>query len=187
MLLDISEHRAAQAQDELWLLQTDLGYFLCVAGYFESSWYDRVPGLTGIRILDAEEKYDNVEHTITEKILIRASDWQWLVESCHSVIREFRTCSTDNRPGEELPEIYERELGFLYTFVIKCLFREQNDLHKLTPKSREFQHNFQVKRTIDTSHGRGWALEYELSEYKDSYRAERIGWCFYHLMQESEN
>ncbi len=185
-LLDISENRAAQAQDELWLLQTDLVYFVGVAGYFQSQWYDRVPGVTDIHDLDEEEKYDNVGHTITEKVLIRATNWQWLRELCQSVQREFRISMTDIHAGEELPEIYETELGFLFTVVKNCLFQEQTDLQRLTLKSREFQHNFRVKRTIDTSHGWGWGLEYEFNNYKDSYRAERIGWCFYHLVQDSE-
>lgn len=185
-LLDIAETRAAQAKDELWLLQTDLEYFLSVVGYFESQWFDKVPGITEMRVLLPEEKYDNVGHIVTEKVLIRAADWQWLVKLCLCVKREIESSTEEICPGVDLPAVYERELGCLFTLVKNCLQREQDDLQRLTFKSAEFQHIFNVKRTIDTSQGRDWALEFEFKDYQHAHRAEPMGWCFYHLMQDSE-
>lgn len=185
-LMDIAETRAAQAQDELWLLQTDLEYFLSVVKYFESQWFDKVPGLSEMRTLHPEEKYDNIGRIVTQKVVTRARDWQWLVELCECVRREVEDSVEDITQGMELPTVYERELGCLFTLVKHCLQREQDDLQRLTFKSADFQHDFDVKRTIDTSHDWDWALEIEFRNYQDAHRAERTSWCLYHLMQDSE-
>ncbi len=126
-LMDIAETRAAQAQDELWLLQTDLEYFLSVVKYFESQWFDKVPGISEMRTLQPEEKYDNIGRIVTQKVVTRARDWQWLVELCQCVRQEVEDFVEDITKGMELPTVYERELGCLFTLVKHCLKREQDD------------------------------------------------------------
>ena len=78
-MIDIVRDKTLEAQDELWLLQTDLGYFYELLKRHEREWLDSIPGVKEMNVFTPKEKMDNIAYIITVKVLIQVRDWQWLL------------------------------------------------------------------------------------------------------------
>lgn len=135
VLIDIAENQAAEAYDELWLLQTDLEYFHDRAIYFEARWFDTVPGLKKLHPMTDDEKYDNVAFILTILALTKAQDWQWIVDECYTLKREFDKSSPYIQAGKALPQEYGYALAPLKMLLMKLQVTLRNNLLRLMLRS----------------------------------------------------
>ena len=176
MLIDIAENQANEAQDELWLLQTDLEYFHDRSKFQEATWFDKL--MTGSH---EKWKFDNIGFILTIKAVIHARDWQFLLDECRNVKRERERSKTEIGSGSSLPHGYERALGSLGTMLERCRSYHQMNLQRLLIRSPAFSNVFKV---TDTHHHLlGPALIADLRDYSTLQRDDRIGWCLFQLTQ----
>ena len=173
-LIDIAENQANEAQDELWLLQTDLEYFHDRSRYQEVTWFDRL--VTGSH---KKEKFDNIGFILTIKAVIHARDWQFLLDECRNVKRERERSETKIGSGKSLPNGYEKALGCLEAMLERSRSYHQMNLHRLLIRSPAFSNVFKVTDTA--SHQP--LLIADLKDYSTLYRDDRIGWCLFQLTQ----
>ena len=182
LLIDIAEARTAEAQDELWLLQTDSAYFHDRARYHEARWFDKVPCADAVQFT-AREKLDNIAYIMTIKPLLQARDWQWLLEGCQAVKAEMVKPETKIDWGRPLPPLYESALGSLQLLLEKAYTYYQVDLKRYMLKFPQFRQVFKTTGGGKTA-VTGPYQTVEVRDYATLYEKDRIGWCLFHLIQD---
>ncbi|CAD6580474.1 MAG: hypothetical protein ASARMPREDX12_009578 [Alectoria sarmentosa] len=185
-MIEIAETKAMEAADELWLLQTDLDYFHDLMKRHEREWLDSVPGVEELKKFSPKDKMDNIVYIMTVKVAIQARDWQWLLEECQAVKRHIGEPKAKARAGELLPLAYERALCGLQYLLHKAQSWYQASLSKLFLKSQAFKSVMKVT-AIGKDHRDSWALGFNLKDYSQLYRKDRIGWCLYNLTKDPED
>lgn len=179
-MIDIAENQANEAQDELWLLQTDLEYFHDRSRYHEATWFDKIEKGSYRQNTTAKQKFDNIGFIMTIKVILQARDWQWLLDECHNVKQELQRSESEICPGRPLPKEYERALGSLEMMLRKALAYHQLNLKRFLVRSPAFSKVFKVSGTAKHQH-LGTAFIVELRDYTTLHRDDRIGWCLFQL------
>ena len=179
-MIDLAENQANEAQDEIWLLQTDLEYFHDRSRYYEATWFDKIEKGSYRQKTTARQKFDNIGFIMTVKAVIQARDWQWLLDECQNVKRELQRSGSAVGPGKPLPEGYQRALGSLEIMLGQCLAYHQSNLKGFLLRSPAFSKVFKVTGTAQQQYF-GLAFKIELRDYTNLYRDDRIGWCLYQL------
>lgn len=179
-MIDIAETGANEAQDELWLLQTDLEYFHGRSRYQEATWFDKIEKGLHRQITTAKQKFDIIGLIMTIKVVVQAREWQWLLDECQNVKRELQKSEWEIRPGKPLPKEYERALISLDMMLRGALGYHQSNLKRFLIRSPAFSKVFKVTGTAQHQHfGTGFILE--LRDYTTLHRDDRIGWCLFQL------
>lgn len=175
-MIEIAETKAAEAGDELWLLQTDFAYFHELMKRHECEWLDSVPRMEEVKKFSPKDKMNNIGYTMTVKVVIQARDWQWLLEKCQTVKGKMIQPEAKPRVGEPLPVEYERALCGLQYLLRKAQSWYQDSLSRLFLKSQAFQSITEVT-AIGKNYRDSWALGFEFKDYSQLYRKDRLGWC----------
>ncbi|CAF9919707.1 hypothetical protein IMSHALPRED_004705 [Imshaugia aleurites] len=184
--IDIAENQANEAQDELWLLQTDLEYFHDRSRYHEATRFDKMETGSYQQKMTAKQKFDNIGLIMTIKVAVQAREWQWLLEECQNVKQELQRSASKIGPGEPLPKGYERALGSLEMMLEKALVFNQLNLKRFLIKSPAFSKVFKVTGTAQQQHlGPGFMIE--VRDYTTLHRDDRIGWCLFQLTSSFDN
>ena len=102
-IIEIAENQTIEAQDELWLLQTEPDYFNESAKHLEASYYDKIKSLSKIDRISAT-KHDNIASILTIGSFQRTRDWQWLLEQCRIVKQEYENYMSQQHIGTQLSE-----------------------------------------------------------------------------------
>lgn len=147
VLVEIAEGQNNEAQDKLWLLQTDLDYFYERASYFEQRQFEAVSGLKELRPGTAKMKWDNVAYIMTIQVMAQARDWQYLLDECEIVKQECLRSKTDICTGWPLPARYERALGSLQMLLKRAASMQRMTLMRLILKSPAFQSKWKAVAT----------------------------------------
>ena len=185
-MIEIAETKAMEAGDELWLLQTDLGYFHDLLKHHERAWIDSMPGVENFKTFSPMEKMDNIGFIMTVQMVIQARDWQWLLDECRAVKK--RMCMPDAkfRMGEPLPVDYERALcGLQYLLRVSQKWHQET-LARLIVKSPAFQSMVKVT-AVGKDYRDSWALGFHFKDYPQLYQKDRTGWCLYNLTNDSRD
>ena len=191
VLVEIAEGRASEAQDELWLLQSDLEYFYDRAKYHEARWFDKIPGLDAMKHFTAKEKRDNIGYIVTIDALMRARDWQWILEECEKVKteemrHEAEIIETKATFGRALPPGYEDALGSLYKLIHKAWNDRKTSLRRDITKFPEFQNIYKVTGIADSVIGKLTIHDFAGKPAK-LFSNDRIAWCLFELCREDIN
>ena len=182
-MIEIAETKFMEAEDELWLLQTDLDYFHDLLKHHEHAWLDSVPGVEELKTFSLKDKMDNIGYIMTVKMVIQARDWQWLLEECRAVKKQIGMPDAKLRMGEPLPVEYERALCGLQYLLREAQIWYQDSLSRLFTKSPAFQSIMQVT-AIGKDYRDSWALGFNFKDYSQLYRKDRTGWCLYNLTKD---
>ena len=178
-MIEIAENQANEAQDELWLLQTDLEYFHDRSTHHEATWFDKVGGGSRHQFT-AKQKLDNIGFIMTIKVVLGARDWRWLLEECQNVKRELQMSGSEIGPGKPLPQGYESALGSLESMLLRSLGYHQINLKRVLLRSPAFSKVFKVTG-IAQEQNLGTAMIVDLRDYSTLHRDDRIGWCLFQL------
>lgn len=182
-LISISRDKAAEKQDELWLLQTDLEYVQDRVKFHEKTWFDRgqhsdIPEVT------KECKANNLATLITTRPVTEARGWREIYEQCQNIEKEamFAAPSTDT-VGYLSPR-YEKALGHLLFLLREELEDMQVNLRRCMRKSPVFQPYFEFKtwQTEDSPIAQGYAIVPR--EPETLYHRDRLAWCLFMLTVE---
>lgn len=115
-----------EAQDHLWLLQTDPAYFYEVAAYWHKY---NLSTLLGARTMDTK---DAKLHSLGGRVIVysitQAQDWDFLSEELRNVQRQFVTHPEFTKPGRHPPKAYDQALGRLEVVVINRLNHKSGHL-----------------------------------------------------------
>lgn len=185
-MIEIAEIQAMEAEDELWLLQTDLDYFYDLMRRHEREWLDSVPAVEELNIFSPKEKMNNIGYIMTVKMVTQARDWQWLLEECRIVKMIMGEPEAKTPVGKLLSFKYERALCGLEYLLRKAQSWYQVSLSKLFLKSQAFQSIMEVTAS-GKDHRDSWALGFNFKEYPQIYQKDRIAWCLYNLMKDPKD
>ena len=179
-MIDIAENRANEAQDELWLLQTDLDYFHERSRHYEATWFDKMDKRLHQPKTTAKQKFDNIGFIMTIKVVHEARDWQWLLEECKNVKREQDKNDSGIGPGKPMTGDYERALGSLALLLWNSQLYQQKNLERFLIRSPAFTHLFKITG-IARQQDLGTVFSTEVKDYATLRRYDPIGWCLYQL------
>ena len=179
-VIDIAENQANEAQDELWLLQTNLEYFHDRTKHHEATWFDKIEKGSHRKFTTAKQKFDNIGFIMTIKVVLGARDWQWLLEECQNVKRELQRGGSDIGPGKPLTREYERALGSLEMMLWRLLGSHQVNLKRVLIRSTAFSKVLKVT-AIAQQQQFGTVMIIEPRDYPNLLRDDRIGWCLFQL------
>ncbi|KAL8918380.1 MAG: hypothetical protein Q9208_007399 [Pyrenodesmia sp. 3 TL-2023] len=184
LITEIAENQKSEAQDELWLMQTDCAYFHERARYHEAQWKQ---DYTPMRPLSQREKYSNISYLSTIRLLTRARDWQWLAEECHHVQQLLCEPGTIVDWGQTLPNHYVWALVGIQALLDKNRKYYKENLIRCMINAETFKSVFKLTRHSDPSE-EGWAFAFNINDYPTLYKRDRTAWCLYQLgRDESES
>ena len=179
-LNEVASIYASEAQDELWLLQTDIAYFHERLSYYESCWYDTVGDLAGASHEIRKTKYDNIAYLLTIKPAQRAQIWQWIAAQTNTALVIREECGDAINIGKPLPQVLHRALWRLGSLLEKTLEGRQDDLHRLIMRSPAFSSQFQLER-LDSTLPQPSSYSSRPRSLQDLYREDILAWCLYFL------
>ncbi|KAM0798500.1 hypothetical protein BDR22DRAFT_375830 [Usnea florida] len=179
-MIDIAENRANEAQDELWLLQTDMEYFYERSRHYEATWFDKMEKGPYQPKITAKQKCDNIGFIMTIKVVHEARDWQWLLSECQNVKRERDKSDSGIGPGKPMTESYERALSSLASLLWNSQVYHQKNLERFLIRSPAFTKLFKITG-IARPQDLGTVFSTEVKDYATLLRNDRIGWCLYQL------
>ena len=184
-MIEIAGEKALEAEDELWLLQTDLDYFNDKLQRNEREWLDSIPRMDEVKIFSPKNKMDNIGYIMTVTVAIQARDWQWLLEECQAVKIIMGKPEARTRMGEPFLVEYERALCGLQYLLREVQTLNLHALEKLFLKSPSFSSIVEVK-ALGKDDRNSWALDFGFKEdYSQLYRKDRTGWCLYNLTKDT--
>ncbi|KAF7504542.1 hypothetical protein GJ744_002098 [Endocarpon pusillum] len=143
-LLKIAETRTANAQDQLWLLQTEPSYVHREYRLLQDSEYFSVvvPQLSDT--VDVE-KYELIGNILSVESTRRFSEWNCVVEECKHVREQLNGCGGQFQLGKPLPENYSQAVSCLEAALgsilcvgqetLRVCYRSSVDLHPATTMS----------------------------------------------------
>lgn len=177
MMIEIADNQKSEAQDELWLMQTDCGYFYERARYYEAQWKQ---DFTTIRRLSQREKYSNISYMSTLKVLTRARDWQWLSEECHHVQQLIHDPRIKVGWEKPLPNDYVYALVSVQALLTRNRRYYKENLGRCMLTSATFKSVFKFTRCSDPG-AEGFAFAFNVDDYPSLYKRDRTAWCLYQL------
>ncbi|KAI4196094.1 MAG: hypothetical protein LQ350_006791 [Teloschistes chrysophthalmus] len=127
-LIDVASEKLAEAQDNLWLLQTDPGYFHWIASYWDEHDIGNFPG--------AQMSKVSMKQALSSRLIVGSiSDvmaWQDIFNGMTHVRHKYESHREDIRPGRHLPEQYARTLAALWSLILDLLKMRLPVLQELT-------------------------------------------------------
>ena len=179
-MIDIAENRANEAQDELWLLQTDLEYFYERSRHYEATWFDKMEKGSHQLKTTAKHKFDNIGVIMTIKVVHEARDWQWLLEECRNVKQEHDKSDSGIGPGKPMTRDYEKALSSLALLLWNSQVYYQKNLERFLIRSPAFTNLFKITGTA-WQQDLGTVFSAEVKDYATLRRNDPIGWCLCQL------
>ena len=184
-IIEIAETQTTEAQDELWLLQTEPGYFYESAKHLADCYYDKIKGLSHVHRISTT-KHDNIACILTIGTFQRARDWNYLLEQCQIVKQERETYVSKPHIGTKLPKSYEQALGCLKFLLSRAWKEYQMELLKTMVKSEAFGSSYEALET-GLWDNVATAVKFNIKEYHTLWDNDRIGWCLYWLTRDQED
>lgn len=167
-LHEIADGRAKEADDDLWLFQTDLEHFCDRARYHEQRVFTKPSRIQGCIPLTTKEKWDEVAYIMTTQAMDQAREWQYLLEECRVVKSASEESQVDIGEGRPLPVLYEKALGSLQKLLHHSRHAQRLQLQRLSASS--------AFRDGQSFH------QYKLSELPDLYKTDHTSWCLHQLI-----
>lgn len=127
-LIEIVSEKLDEAQDHLWLLQTDPTYFFEHLSYLSEYSLNNVSGCDWT----LEMKVHELHARLMLFPVAEVQDWTVLLVEVKHVQDEYLAHKQDITPEKSLPESYDRALGALTSLVNKQLAYKSELLKQLT-------------------------------------------------------
>lgn len=174
-LLEIVSEKHAEATDDLWLLQTDPGYFHDFANYWREYKVDNLSGANTTK--DTKLRY--LESRVFLEPVHKIHHWTLLDEHLRCVKSEFITYRKAIGPGQQLPETYKRSLEYLKLLVIGLLVKKLTELKELLFVSPAWRSIWKVDTELGDSQ-----VVYSLKsglriDLLEMYKRDRIFCCLF--------
>ena len=126
-LKEIVTEKVAESQDNLWLLQTDPAYFYDITLYWNQHNTSRISG--------ARPEKAAVHQFLWGRVLFYAisqvREWYFIEEQLHQVQQQFKLNKAAIKPGQKLPEQYDRAVGALVLVLFNIMQHKSTHIHEL--------------------------------------------------------
>ncbi|KAL8966046.1 MAG: hypothetical protein Q9183_003546, partial [Haloplaca sp. 2 TL-2023] len=177
-LLELTTEKGAEAQDHLWLLQTDPSYFHSIASYWNENNRTKVPGAR----IDPKKTLNCLADRIVRYSVTQALDWQIITDELEYVLIQYEAHQQDIGPGKPMPKQYEAAVGGLLHYTntaIRKKARHLRELAYISPAWRpmwRFNTEYSDGKTDILSLKNGKELVPD-----DLYKKKHIVWCIFTL------
>ncbi|KAI9669738.1 MAG: hypothetical protein M1831_007434 [Alyxoria varia] len=178
---ELARTRRTEAEDHLWLLQTEPGYIQSAIGVFKSS-----------VIFKKAEKHRINRFAVAELVNLsrkRLRMWKNVETECQNLCNACQYIPEPERAGFDLPADYERALNLLELMLINCLLDLVRDLKTRLPISPGFQENYNFHHFANGKHGS--TLKDISSKERDVnvayFEDDPLQWCLLQLSGDPEN
>ena len=135
-LLSVAQTRLKEAEDHIWLLQTDPYYMQHSLNISRSGALDKLAKSTSAACVP-------LSIYITEDIMAFVR-WQWVTETCEEVKRLHQNFQDDIQPGHPLPKKYDRALGDLELMLNNHIESRRRPLLTYIAQRPGFEHHFTI-------------------------------------------
>lgn len=179
-LTDIARTRLADAQDRLWLLQTDPSYVQSAIAYNRTSLIGDI-----IRHEGGEKTlYSHITHCLTYSPVKRVQDWYHVVEECESLSEVQQRFRDNIHTGNPLPRKYNEAVNCLELLLRNVLLVRIKELQVLVPQLRGFEQSFGRPRMDGT--GEGLAIPLINRDTQENFEADPLLWCLCQMTMNDE-
>jgi hypothetical protein len=179
-ILEISRARMANAEDHLWLLQTDPSYMHSEISYFSNSRLGNI-----IRNdIGSTKVYHYAAGVLTDVPINRVQDWYYIVEECMNMQKIYQAVGDNVHPGQPLPPKYNDALACLELLVLNVVLKRVKMLSSLLPRLRGFESCF--SRTRRDRRTRRVVTAPVHDESKVWYEKDPLFWCLIQMTADPE-
>lgn len=177
--MEIVTEKWAESQDNLWLLQTDPTYFYDITLYWSQH---NISCFSGARTKKAV-----VNQYLGGRVLLyainQAGEWHLIEEQLRQVQQQFKQNKADIKPGQQLPEQYDRAVGALVIVLYSILQHRVSHINELcvlspawisrweaVPGSRSSGSQMKIDLPIRPKEG-------SVPNSRDNYKSDYILFC----------
>lgn len=174
--MDIVTEKRAEAQDNLWLLQTDPAYFHSLAVY----WRDH----NEYNIPRAERPKAAINQFLGGRVIYYSitlvREWEDIEDQLRAVKEQYEVNKAAIRPGHALPVQYDRALGGLGLLVYNHWSHKATHMRELAFVSEAWKSKWEVIPGL--RNGKEVAIRPKkgcdsMMSSKDNYKSDRILFC----------
>lgn len=180
-LLDIAVARSANAEDHLWLLQTNGSYMWSEIRYFRQS---RLANAI-VRRIGETRASDWVGSKLSQLPMKRIYEWRSIVEECQHIKKQYQRFFDNIHPVSVIPVRYGEALGSLELLLINILLVRVQELRELLPWLRGFEDNYDKPEWSSESGGFGTHPKPGISRHW--FNVDPLWWCLSQLTSDPEN
>jgi hypothetical protein len=173
--------RFAEAQDRLWLLQTDPAHVQAAITYHQNS----VIGKTVQNQGGKKSLYSYIAHCLTYSTIQRVHDWHYVVEECRHLDEVKQRFQDNIHPGEPLPRKYSEAVSCLELLLRSLMLVRAKGLVVLIPKLRGFEQSFDPP-LLDATGG-SLAIPLVNRDTKEEYERDPLLWCLCQMTMNDDN
>jgi hypothetical protein len=179
-LTDIARTRLADAQDRLWLLQTDPSYVQSAIAYHRTS----LIGNVILREGSGKKLYSLITHCLTYSPAKRVHDWHHVVEECENLSKVQQRFRDNIHTGNALPRKYNEAVNCLELLLRNVLLMRIQELQVLLPQLRGFEQSFGRPHMDGT--GQGLAIPIMNRDTQESFATDPLLWCLWQMTMNDE-
>ncbi|KAL8864826.1 MAG: hypothetical protein Q9174_007205, partial [Haloplaca sp. 1 TL-2023] len=126
-LLELTTEKRSEAQDHLWLLQTDPSYFHSIATYWSENNRTKLPGAPWTE----HEALNCLADRIVRYSFTQALDWSIITDELQYILAQYEIHHKDIGPGRPLPPAYEAAVGSLLHYTNSSIRQKARHLQEL--------------------------------------------------------
>jgi HicA toxin of bacterial toxin-antitoxin, len=179
-LLEVATARSANAQDHLWLLQTDMSYMRGEIQYIRQS---RVANALRQRTGELNT-FEWASGKLGSFPMHRVHEWHSIVEECEHVKEQHHRFRDSIHLGGVIPTPYADALGSLELMLINILLERVQELKELLPRLRGFEHCYELKWLPAI---KGYKVDAKLGKDKYWFNEDPLWWCLVQLTSDPED
>ncbi|KAF7954132.1 hypothetical protein EAE96_005264 [Botrytis aclada] len=175
-LLNISRAAFHEAEDHLWLLQTDPVYLQYRARLARQGWVSKG---TGDRFLG------NFAWVLCYKAFTSVQTWSWVVDEFEHAQAQRNKYRDNINCGEDIPKRYSLALACLELLLINLLLQRGKKLGDCLPNFKGFSGNYQISDEGDAVHVKLNTNKFPTS--KALFYSDPLHWCIVQMTADPED
>jgi hypothetical protein len=139
-VLDAFRGRLQEAEDFVWLLQTDPWQ---LSAAIEAVRYSDMSKMVG-----PDSFYRHAVYSIAILPIRRLQEWKFMVQECEHLVNTHQRFKTEIKPGKEPPREYQDALACWQVMLSHMLAVRSRDLEHLLPRLKAFEQHFLIEDDI---------------------------------------
>jgi hypothetical protein len=139
-VLDAFRGRSQEAEDTVWLLQTDPWQL--------SATIEAVRKSDMSKLVGTDNFYRHAVYSISVLPIRRMQEWIFMVQECENLVDTYQRFQADIKPGQEAPQEYQDALACWQVVLSHMLAVRSQDLEDLLPRLKAFEHHFLIEEDI---------------------------------------
>lgn len=139
-VLDAFRSGLQEAEDTVWLLQTDPWQLSAAIEAVRNSGMGKMIG--------SDNFYRHAVYSISILPIRRQQEWEFMVQECEHLVNTHQRLKANIKPGQDVLQEYQDASACWQVMIPHMLAVRSKDLENMLPRLKEFEHHFLIEEDI---------------------------------------